>query len=81
MVVIKRHGFQEDGSSTHHESSIDDRDMQRMALPAELRVSIQKVLNKFKVAEGRTASFQACLCDRLRVHFRSNLGMGTCVSC
>ncbi|KAH0347556.1 putative amino acid permease, partial [Aureobasidium melanogenum] len=37
MVVIKRHGFQEDGPSTHHESSIDDRDMQRMALPAELR--------------------------------------------
>lgn len=81
MVVTKRHGFQEDGPSTHHESSIDDRDMQRMALPAELRVSIQEVLNPSRVAKDRTASFQACLGDRLCVHFRGNLGVGTCVSC
>jgi hypothetical protein len=42
MVVTKRHGHQEDDSSMHQDSSIDDRDMQRMALPSELRVSTKE---------------------------------------
>jgi hypothetical protein len=42
MVATKRHGNKEDGSSIHQDSSIDERDMQRMALPSELRVSIQE---------------------------------------
>ena len=46
MVVTKRHGFQEDGLSAYHDSSIDDRDMQRMALPSELRVSTQETCSR-----------------------------------
>lgn len=42
MVLTKRHGNAEDGSPMHQDTSIDDRDMQRMALPSELRVSIQE---------------------------------------
>jgi hypothetical protein len=42
MVVTKRHGHSEDGSSMHQDTSIDDRDMQRMALPSELRVSTEE---------------------------------------
>ncbi|THX46966.1 amino acid transporter [Aureobasidium pullulans] len=37
MKAIKRHSRQEDGPSIHQDLSVDDRDMQRMALSSELR--------------------------------------------
>jgi len=42
MVLTKRYSNNEDGSATLQDTSIDDRDMQRMALPSELRVSALK---------------------------------------
>lgn len=42
MKAIKRHSHQEDGPSIHQDLFVDDRDMQRMALSSELRVSIKE---------------------------------------